>query len=312
MMFRNCTAYHVPVAIVAANGFRTALEQRVERHALRACGALEMQTVGWVSPFGDGHALVHPFGPFLLLALGSETKLLPGATVTAEVGKRTAVLEEQRGKRVGGRERKRIRDEVLYDLVPRALVKPGRTLAYLDTERGLLLVDTASRKAAEAVVTLLRETLGSLPALPLDPEESPRAMLTGWLNGNGDGMPDAFELGDECELRDPVDGGAVARCQRQALDTDEVREHLRGGKQVARLSLVHAGRVSTTLDETLVLRKVRFLDVCVAELEATERDSPQAELDARFALNALTLRPLLDALFEAFGCKAPARARAGA
>mgnify|MGYP006196174399 CR=1 FL=1 len=57
-----------------------------------------------------------------------------------------------------------------FDLLPRALVKPYRLDGYLDLRRGLLVVDTASRKAAEGFVSNLRHTLGSFPALPLNAE----------------------------------------------------------------------------------------------------------------------------------------------
>jgi len=54
------------------------------------------------------------------------------------------------------------------------------------------------------------------------------------------------------------------------------------------------------LDELLVLRKLRFLDTVTAELENTDRDSVAAEIDARFAVMALTLAPLFEALERVF------------
>ena len=46
---------------------------------------------------------------------------------------------------------------------------------------------------------------------------------------SGEDLPKGFVLGDECELRDPVDSGAIVKCRRQELDSDEVREHLSKG-----------------------------------------------------------------------------------
>jgi recombination associated protein RdgC len=54
------------------------------------------------------------------------------------------------------------------------------------------------------------------------------------------------------------------------------------------------------LGEDLVIRKLKFLDGAVDQLESTERDDLHAELDARFALFSgevrrlfLTLEPAL-------------------
>ena len=139
-------------------------------------------------------------------------------------------MTEKAGKPVGSRERKRLKDEVLTDLLPRAFTRLSKRNAYLDTENGWLVVDTASRKAAESRVSLIREALGSFPAAPLAPDESPRVLMTDWL-AHGK-LPPGLALGDECELRDSGDGGAAVRCRRQDLESDEIREHLKSGKQV--------------------------------------------------------------------------------
>jgi recombination associated protein RdgC len=246
---------------------------------------------------------MHQMGAYTLLTLGGEDKLLPPAVVNEAVAGKIEALEAQRGKRIGGRERKRLKDEALQDLLPRAFVRPSRMSGYADAKAGWLLVDTASRKQAEGFLTVLRETVESFPAQPPDPEESPRALMTGWLTGAK--LPEGFSLGDECELKDPSNRGAVARCRRQDLESDEVREHLKSGKQVTQLGLVVDGRVSFTLGEDLAVRKLRFLDAVVEELESTDRDSPRSEIDARFAVMTLTLKPVLERLDEVFRLPRP-------
>jgi recombination associated protein RdgC len=302
MLFRNLTFFRFAKA--AAASLEDGLPKRLKKHALKPCGPTEPQSFGWVSPFGRGEQeLMHQVGAYLLLSLGAEHKLLPPAVVQEHVAGKVAELEAERGRPVRGRERKRLKDEALTDLLPRAFVKPSRLAAYLDVRRGWIAVDAASRKSAENFVSVLRETLDSFPAVPLDPGESPRAVMTGWLTGSK--LPTGFEIGDECELRDPADRGAVVRCQRQALDGDEIREHLKSGKQVARLALNVDQRVSFVLGEDLTLRKIRFLDLAVEELEGTERESAREELDARFALSTLTFEPVLERLEDVFRLNRP-------
>ena len=302
MFFKNLTLYRFPKS--AAEALADGLEKRLKKHALKPCGPLEMQARGWVSPFGRNEpGLSHQIGHFLLLTLGLEDKILPPAVVNEVLADKLEALAEERGKPVGGRERKRLKDEVLFDLMPRAFSRPGRLSGYFDLKRGWAVFDTSSAKAAEQFLTVLRESLGSFVAIPLDPEESPRNLMTGWLTGAK--LPEGFELGNECELKDPADTGAVVRARKLDLDSPEIREHLKSGKQASMLGLVAEERSSFVLGEDLTLRKLKFLDVVTEELESTERDSPRAELDARFALMTLTLEPMLHRLEEVFRLTRP-------
>lgn len=302
MFFRQLSLFRFPKS--GAEAFDDGLAKRLKKHALRPCGPLETQTRGWVSPYGRGdNALLHQLGAYTLMTLGGEDKLLPASVVNESVARKIEALEAQRGKKIGGRERKRLKDEALHDLLPQAFVRPSRLSGYADAKAGWLVVDSASRKQAEGFLTVLRETVESFPAVPPDPEESPRALMTGWLTGAK--LPEGFGLGDECELKDPSDQGAIARCRRQDLESDEVREHLKSGKQVTQLGLVVDGRVSFTLGEDLAVRKLRFLDVVVEELESTDRESPRSEIDARFAVMSLTLKPVLERLDEVFRLPRP-------
>ena len=164
----------------------------------------------------------------------------------------------------------------------------------LDLETGVCAVDTSSRKSAEAVVSEIRRALGSFPALPLNAEVAPRAILTGWIAGEP--LPDGLSLGEECELKDADDQGAIVRCQRQDLQSDEITRHLESGKQVTKLALNMDDHVSFVLGEDLVIRKWKFLDGAVDQLESTDSDDIRAELDARFALMSGEFRRLFGIL----------------
>ena len=128
-------------------------------------------------------------------------------------------------------------------------------------------------------------------------------LMTSWLAQGK--LPKGLTLGDECELRDPVEAGAVVKCRRQELESDEVREHLKSGKQVFQLGLVFEDRLAFTLDDELVVRKLRFLDQVQDELGEEGKESATAELDAVFALMSLELRRLMEKLEEWFGQRRP-------
>jgi len=290
MFFRNLTLFRFPTSLDLSD-----LDTHLEQTRLKPVGPLELSSRGFISPFGrDGDALSHRIGDALWLTVGSEDKLLPSSVVNDLLQKKLAELEQREGRKPGGRTRKRLKEDLVHELLPRAFVRPGRTDAFLDLEHGLCVVDTSSRKSAENVVSEIRHALGSFPALPLNAEVAPRAVLTGWIAGEP--LPDGLSLGDECELKDAADKGAVVKCQRQELTGEEIGKHLESGKQVTRLALTLDDHVSFVLGEDLVLRKFKLLDGAVDQLESTERDDLRAELDARFALMAGEVKRLFSVL----------------
>ena len=294
MFFRNLTLFRFPSSLDVSD-----LESQLAECALKPVGPLELSSRGFITPLGQhGDQFCQRQDAALWLAIGGEDKLLPGAVVNDLLQKKLASIEEKEGRKPGGRTRKRLKDELITELLPRAFVRPVRIDALMDTQLGVIAVDTSSRKSGESVVSEVRRALGSFPALPLNAEVAPRAILTGWIAG--DPMPDGLSLGDECELRDPTDTGAVVKIQRMELSGDEIRKHLEAGKQATRLALVLDDHVSFVIGEDLIVRKFKLLDGAVDQLEASDGDDIVAELNARFALMAGEFKRLFTVLEAAF------------
>ncbi|KQZ56819.1 MULTISPECIES: recombination-associated protein RdgC [unclassified Lysobacter] len=290
MFFRNLTLFRFPTTTKLDE-----LDTGLEECKLKPVGPLELSSRGFISPFGrDAEAMSHRIQDAIWLSVGGEDRLLPGSVVNDMLAKKLAEIEQKEGRKPGSRTRKRLKDELIVDLLPRAFIKPSRTDALLDLEHGIVVVDTSSRKSGENVVSEIRRALGSFPALPLNAEVAPRSILTGWLAGEP--LPEGLTLGDECELRDPMEQGAVVKCQRMELQGDEINKHLETGKQVTRLALNLDDHVSFVLGEDLVIRKFKLLDGAVDSLENTERDDLRAELDARFALMSGEVKRLFNVL----------------
>ncbi len=295
MFFRNLTLFRFPTSFDFSD-----LDTRLADTPLKPVGALEPSSRGFVSPFGrlgstgEAMTLSHHADDAVWLTVGGEDRLLPAAVVNDLLAKKLAGMEQREGRRPGSRVRKRIKQDLVHELLPRAFVRPSRIDATLDLGHGLCIVDTASRKQAETVVSQLRHALGSFPALPLNAEVSPRAVLTGWIAGEP--LPDGLALGEECELKDAAEQGAIVKCQRQDLQAEEIAHHLESGKQVTRLALVLDDHLSFVLGEDLVLRKLKFLDGAVDQLEGTDPEDVRGELDARFALMAAELKRLFAVL----------------
>jgi recombination associated protein RdgC len=126
--------------------------------------------------------------------------------------------------------------------------------------------------------------------------------MTSWLVHNS--LPDDFELGGECELRELGEEGGIVRCRGVDLLSEEVETHLNAGKQVARVSLHWDERVSLVLAEDLCLRRLKFADELMKENEDIPEADDAARLDADFALMSHALTDLQNRVIEIFGGEA--------
>jgi recombination associated protein RdgC len=282
------------------------LEEKLAAQAFRDCGSLEFSTEGWVSPLGlGGETLVHAVGGFLLVCACRQEKLLPPSVINELVAGDVMELERQQGgRRLPRRDRQAVREGIVTRLLPAALPRNKRTWAVIDPRGGWLWIDVSSRSRAEEIVTLLRESLGSLRVAPPEASITPATQLTRWLEGQG--LPEAFELGDQCELRDPADVARVVRCRGLALDENEVQAHVAAGMQAQKLALAWHDRLAFTVDAELSIRGLQFLDIVRDQAHDAIAETDAERFDADFAIMSHELAQLIPELFEALGVTQPA------
>jgi recombination associated protein RdgC len=276
------------------------LERALEGDRFRACGSLEASVQGWHPPLaGEEAPLCFAANGCFLVCLRREEKLLPASVVNDLLAERVEQIESEEGRSVQRRERQRLRDEVYYDLLPRAFTRSSLAFAYLDAAQGWVVADAATPKRGEDLVSQLRRSLGSLPAAPLRVKQPPAEVLTRWLQGRD--LPRDFALADQCELRDPDEAGGIVRCRRQDLTADEIQAHLKAGKRAVELAVEWDGRLGLVITEQPALKRVRPADLLLEEAADAAGEDPWARLDAELTLMSAELRRLLDRLVEVFG-----------
>ncbi len=299
MWFKNMTLFRLvePLSLSAET-----LAARLAQYAFQPCPSHQPSSAGWAPPLGrKGRDLVHAAAGRLLLCLRTEEKVLPAAVLNQMVDERSAELEDRRRQPVRRREKQELREQIVGELLPRALCRSRHGYAYLDPLAGWLVVGSASPRGVEELTGMLRKTLDTLPIAPPRVRQSVSAVMTAWL---AEGQaPAEFALGDTCELRETGETGGVVRCRGQDLTGAEIRGHLAAGKEVTRLGLYWNERIALVLDEALVIRRLQFLDV-VRESLRDIADSPEAIFDAEFALMAGELALLAPRLLDVFGGEA--------
>ena len=295
---------------------QSALHERLQAQRFRPCGPLEVATMGWAPPLGaNSEVLAHVANGCLFIAARRQERLLPASVVAEAVAERVAEIEQSELREVPRRERTRLREELLTQMLPQAFTRSRLVRAYIDPADRWAVVDTSSDKVAEELLSLLRKSLDSFPAKPLTPGVAVGERLSAWVAGGDAG--DGFALEDQCELRDPADTRSVVRCRGMDLTEPEVRAHLDSGKRVVALGLTWSEQLSLVLDEALSLKRLRFADELI---DAAADDAGEDELlrqEAELAIMTQQLRGLLAGVSREFAVEgggeeaaSPARAAA--
>jgi recombination associated protein RdgC len=146
---------------------------------------------------------------------------------------------------------------------------------------------------------LLRKSLGSLPAVPLNTIEKPTSIMTQWLLN--DKTPDDITVEDECELRSPEELGGIIRCKRHDLALPEIKNHLNTGKEVIKLAVSWADRISFIIDENMAIKRLRFLDLIQDQVTDIETNDDATQFDVDFSIMSAELANFLPRLLELFG-----------
>lgn len=276
------------------------LANKLEASEFRPCGAHETSTCGWVAPLDTAtNLLVHSANGYMMLCLKKQERVLPATVINEMLEEKIVEAEEHQSRKLSKKERSRMKDELIFDLLPKAFTLSKKIYAYIDPAGGWLIVNAASVKSAEDLLTLLRKSLGSLPAIPVNTADNPVRIMTQWLINRQ--MPGDFSLEDECELRAPGEEGGVVRCRRHDLTLPEIQNHLDSGKEVVKLALNWADRIAFVFDKTFSVKRVRFLDLVQDQLTDLDIEDEATRFDADFSIMTAELSNFLPRLVEVFG-----------
>jgi recombination associated protein RdgC len=297
MWFKNLTIFRLTEAFALTPG---ELEQKLQALQFRSCGPHEEFSFGWTPPVGkSSEQLVHAANGFMMLCGKKEEKVLPTAVVNEMLQEKIGEIEDREARKLSRKERTTLKDELIFELLPKAFRFSRRTYAYIDPKGGWLLVDSASAKSAEDLLSNLRKCLGSLPAVPLNTIDKPSVNMTQWLLTQE--TPEDLTIEDECELRAMEEEGGIIRCKKHDLTVPEIKNHLDTGKQAIKLAINWAGRIAFVLDEHLALKRLRFLDMVQEQAADIDTGSAAERFDADFTIMAGELAELLPQLTSWFG-----------
>ena len=297
MWFKNLTLFRFTEPFALSS---TEVEQKLETMRFRPCGSHDESSFGWSSPLGRGsEQLVHSSNGYMMVCGKKEEKVLPASVINELVQEKILEIETEQARKLSKKERTELKDELIFELLPRAFSFSRNTYAYIDPKGGWVVVDSAATSKAEDILSSLRKCLGSLPVVAVNTVQKPVAVMTEWLINNE--TPSGIGIEDECELRSPEEDGGIVRCKKHDLGLPEIKNHLETGKQVIKLALNWEDRLSFVLDENLSVKRLRFLELIQEQVADTNSETEQERFDVEFSIMTAEFASFLPRLLELFG-----------
>jgi recombination associated protein RdgC len=298
-MFKNATFFRFAPAV--GMDVLCRLDEAIALLPLRELEPHERGTSGFI-----GEPLTFWIGSMCYTCVAVRERIISPKHVNELLEKQVKQRAYEDGRNIGGRERKRMREEIIVALMPHAPIVTKRFDCLIHCGENWIAINTGSANAAEHSVNMIRAALGSFPARFLSPQSIPRTLLTELLREHG---PEVFglrpteqqfakagwSLGGNCKLKGE-DESAVSYTHQSMYDT-EIADNLEAGKHVKQLGVVIREHVQATITTDLVLKSIKFLD---ASGTADAEDHQQI-----LALQALELEIVARDLFALFQCEEP-------
>lgn len=288
------------------------LNKALNQKIARAPAPQELATYGFVDPWPNRPAtlaeineepvfgeepplpqLVRPInnGEFLVIQTQRQYRNLPSQVIKRELKLKTDKIEYEQGRKVYKKERDQIKDELVTALLPQAFVMVSNTVAIIDTQEQLIWVGAGSAKAAEDLLSTLRECLGSLPIRPYQVKIAPSATFTDWVKTQRAG--EDFYLLDTALFEDVNEGGGKVGMIHQDLTGEVAEQVVAEGKIATKIALGYKDKISFVVNDKMQFTAMRWEDLLVDQAAAEGGEDIEGQMEASALIAGRGLRELL-------------------
>ncbi|OCG00323.1 recombination-associated protein RdgC [Gilliamella sp. wkB112] len=258
------------------------IDKAIKSHPFIPCGNLDNNKMGWVSPYNDNNQddFIVDMQGHLLLRIKKETKILPSPVIKQALLEKIDKQEQVLNRKLSKNEKATLKDEVMIDLMPRAFSKYNYYWLWIDTNNKRIIVDCNSFKQAEDILAILRKELGSLALTPLSIDKPLEQITTKWVKEKLSFSP--FILGNQVELKDPLEGNGIIVCKNQEITSEEILIHFTSGKWVTKIQIIDERGVSFIVNTDLTFKRIKFDVSILDENVDISPDESDKRLEADF------------------------------
>lgn len=297
------------------------LNKALAKHQARTPGPQELSTYGFVDPFPERvptladineepsfldedeipPQLVRSInnGEFLVVCAEQQYRDLKTSYVRRLLQQKVREIEWRESRKVYKKERDQLKDELVQSLLPQAFVLVRQTMAIIDPQAGLVWVATGTAKAAEDLLSTLRECLGSLPIRPYQVKIAPSATFTDWVKHQQAG--EDFFLLDIALFEDTTEDGGKVGMVRQDLTGETAQQVVAEGKIATKIAIAYKDQLSFVVNDKLHFTSLRWEDLLVDQASNDGGEDMQGQMQASLLIVGRTLREMLEQLAEQLG-----------
>jgi recombination associated protein RdgC len=246
MLFKNLKVYDVGLL----EGLHPSdIETMLAARAFTPCGAHDFKRSGFVPPLGTG-MLTHIAASAVMVCVKTQEKVLPTAAINELLAVKVAEFTQRKARPPGRKERQGLKEQVIFEALPRALVKSRLDFAFIYLPTRRLFINSASNSACENVIHLLRQAFGSMPCTPLYGDAFGKVTDT-WLRH---AAPSPFDVSDGCKLLGATGREATLKGGAEALP------HLEDGLRPTQIALTwtREGSLYFKLDSDLTFKGIKY------------------------------------------------------
>jgi recombination associated protein RdgC len=279
-------------------------EEHLQAHQLQPCPSVSQASSGWMSPFGkSSDVMCHAVQGYWLMSFVREERLLPASVLREQLDEKINEIQTKQERTVYAKEKANLRDELQFQLLPKAFTRKQATLIYLDTKNQLLMISTTNQTRCQQIIELLNTTFGGFKAYPVEVKDGVASVMTSWLRENR--WPKGFIIERDCEMFDEEHEKSIIKFQQQNLAAKEVIEHINKGHKLQKLSMSWQDKIAFTLDHQLNFSRIKFLDLMEQKRQDEFCDSAMQQIDVDFSIMAMEFAQMLPAVFDLFSGAKP-------
>lgn len=222
---------------------------------------------GFVSIQDDGR-MVTPFAGGFAIAVRVGDKVVPGATVKAEVKKRIEHIEQEQGRKPGRKERKEITAETREMLTMRAFTKESQVTLFYNQEGKFLIANSTSSRLCDIAMTALVRAAETLKTstIHISVSSGLTARLRDLLLQQNDYAFGMFEPTNRVTLKTHDKRTLVIKSESIRSNNDALVEALKHGYEVKSLGLTDS-TTSFVLDDKFKFTSIESLAQVEGEVE---------------------------------------------
>lgn len=274
------------------------IHEALEESRLRPCPPHARETLGWVNPMTDMDEKVYSINGCHMMVAAKEVRLLPSSVIQAVLQERVNSIELSEQRQIGKSEARKLKEDIEFDLLPKAFTLQKKDWLYIDTMKQWVVVNTTNRNKAADLIALLNKAIGPLSVEPLAVEINLSDMFSRWLC-EPRSIPADLSLGQNCVLVNSGDDKSQYSCKNIERNNDEIEALLQRGYAVHSIDLNWSDRIQFTLTNQLGMKRLK----CMEYLQDTVQENNQledkfAKFDADVSLLVGEVRTLVSFLIS--------------